>query len=344
VRYPSAESIVQATDAIEQAVATVPGVKMAAVASTVPGSGTFSNGLVPEGEAPELRNVRQSMARFVSPGYFAAMGMPILKGRGFQAADREGAPLVMIVNQTLAKRLWPNADPIGRRVNGSSGKDAKVVIGVVPDVRFAGPGTPPDSEFYQPLAQLEDIAWNWTRRSLFVVARTDGDAALLGEGVRRAIASVDANVPLFGVRTMQQRMALTVETARFNTLLLSMLGAIGLLLSGVGIYGVITYFAAQRTPEIGIRLALGASRASVLRLVIRQAAPPLIAGVVIGAIGAAFAAQAIATQLVNVRANDPLTFVVVAIVLASVGLIAALVPARRAAGLDPTRALQASDQ
>jgi ABC-type antimicrobial peptide transport system permease subunit len=141
---------------------------------------------------------------------------------------------------------------------------------------------------------------------------------------------------------MDERMAAVVETARFNTLLLTMLGAIGLTLAAVGIYGVIGYFTTQRSPEIGIRLALGASRRSVVALVVRQAAMPLAIGVALGAVGAVFAARAIATQLVNVRATDPTTFAVVATVLALVGLMAALLPARRAASLDPTRALQSS--
>ena len=341
VKYATPEALLQATRSIEEAVGAVPGVRHAAVSTNVPGVGTFSNGLVPEGEAPELRNVRQSMARFVSPGYFQAMGLPIVRGRGFTDADRAGAPLVMVVNQSLAQRLWPGQDPIGRRVNGSSGKESKTVVGVVADVRFQGPAGPVDLEFYQPLAQLDDVAWNWTRRSVFVVARTDGDPAALAPGVRRAIASFDPGVPLYSVRTMEERMAATLETARFNTLLLVSLGVVGLLLAGVGIYGVIAYFATQRTSEIGIRLALGASRRSVLLLVVRQAAIPVAAGVALGALGAAFAARAIATQLVNVPANDPLTFLAVAGMLAVVALLAALIPARRAAGLDPTRALQA---
>jgi predicted permease len=341
VKYPSSDALLQATHSIEEAVRAVPGVRQAAISTNVPGVGTFSNGLVPEGEAPELRNVRQSMARFVSPGYFQAMGLPIVRGRGFTDADRAGAPLVMVVNQSLAQRLWPGGDPIGRRVNGSSGKESKTVVGVVADVRFQGPAGPVDLEFYQPLAQLDEVAWNWTRRSVFVVARTDGDPAALAPGVRRAIASFDPGVPLYSVRTMEERMAATLETARFNTLLLVSLGVVGLLLAGVGIYGVIAYFATQRTSEIGIRLALGASRGSVLLLVVRQAAMPVAAGVALGALGAAFAARAIATQLVNVPANDPLTFLVVAGMLAIVALLAALIPARRAAGLDPTRALQA---
>jgi putative ABC transport system permease protein len=183
------------------------------------------------------------------------------------------------------------------------------------------------------------MGWDWTRRSLFVAARTNGDAAALAPGIRRAIAAVDPGVPLFGERTMEDRMAATLETARFNTMLLALLGAAGLLLAGVGIYGVINYFAAQRTSEIGIRLALGASRGNVVRLVVRQAAVPVATGVLLGAVGAAFAARAIATQLVNVRPNDPLTFTAVAAVLGAVALVAAFIPARRAARLDPTRAL-----
>ncbi len=340
-KYETAVSVLQATQAIEAQVAAVPGVRRAAVASNVPGVGTFSNGLVPEGEAQELRNVRQSMARFVSPGYFEVMGLPIVRGRGFTDADRTGSQLVMVVNQTLAQRLWPNQDPIGRRVNGSAPGGPKTVIGVVSDVRWRGPAGAVDPEFYQPLAQLDKMAWDWTRRSLFVVARTDRDPAALATGVRRAIAEVDPGVPLFAVRTMEERMALTLETARFNTMLLAMLGAVGLLLAAVGIYGVIAYFATQRTAEIGIRLALGASRGNVLRLIVRQAAIPVAVGVLLGGLGAAFAARAIATQLVNVRPHDPLTFAGVASVLAVVALLAALIPARRAAGLDPTRALQA---
>jgi predicted permease len=338
-KYASAAALLQATRQIEDQVGAIPGVRAAAVASNVPGVGTFSNGLVPEGEAPELRNVRQSMARLVSPAYFEVMGLPIVRGRGFNETDRAGAPLVMVINETLAQRLWPNQDPIGRRILGSSGAGPKTVVGVVGDVRWRGPAGGVDPEFYQPLAQLDDVAWNWTQRSLFIAARTDGDEASLAPGVRRAIAAVDPGVPLFAERTMEQRMAATLEPVRFTATLLGVLGAAGLLLAGVGIYGVISYFTAQRTSEIGIRLALGASRANVVRLVVRQAATPVAIGVVVGALGAALAARVVAAQLVNVRPNDPLTFAAVAAVLVVVALLAAFIPARRSAGLDPTRAL-----
>ena len=348
-KYATPEAVLHAAEAIHDGVANVPGVRRAAVASNVPGVGTFSNGLVPEGEAPVTENVRQSMARFVSPGYFEAMGIPILKGRDFTPADRAGAPLVMIVNQSLARRLWPNQDPVGRRVMGSAPESdnpaatAKVVIGVVPDLHFDGPAAPTDLEFYQPLAQLDETAWGWTRRTLFIVARTTADPSSLGPAVRRVISSVDPAVPLFSERTMEQRMAATLETARFNTMLLVVLGIVGLLLSGVGIYGVVAYFASQRTAEIGIRMALGASRGTVLKLVVAQAARPVVLGIAAGAICAAFSSQVLASQLVNVRPTDPVTFAAVAAVLLVVALCAALVPARRAAGLSPTHALQSGE-
>ena len=340
VKYASADALLQATQAIEAQTAAVPGVRSAAVSSTVPGVGTFSNGLVPEGEASESRNVRQSMARFVSARYFEAMGLPILKGRSFNDTDRGGAPLVIVINQTLAHRLWPNLDPIGRRVNGSAPGGSKTVIGVVEDVRWRGPAGAIDPEFYQPLAQLDDMAWGWTGRTLFVLARTDADPTGLAAGVRGAVARVDPGVPLFGVGTMEDRMARTMATARFNAILLAVLGGVGLLLAAVGIYSVIAYLTTQRTAEIGIRLALGASRMSVLRLIVSQAAVPVAAGVLLGALGASLAARVLASQLVNITANDPLTFGAVAVILAIVALLAALVPARRAAALDPTRALR----
>jgi predicted permease len=280
------------------------------------------------------------MARFVAPGYFETMGIPILKGRDFQPTDRSGAPLVMIVNQSLANRLWPNQDPIGRRVNGSAPQGPKTVIGVVPDLHFDGPAAPTDLEFYQPFAQLDEMAWGWTRRTLFIAARTNAGASTLGPSIRRVINGVDPGVPLFSERTMDQRMAATLDTARFNTMLLVVLGLVGLLLSGVGIYGVIAYFASQRTSEIGIRMALGASRGTVLKLVVSQAARPVLLGVAAGALCAAFASRVIASQLVSVTPTDPVTFAAVAALLLVVALCAALVPASRAAALSPTTALQ----
>jgi putative ABC transport system permease protein len=332
----TAESLTQTAQDIEAAVAALPGVRVAAISTAVPGFGSFFNGIVPEGEARESRNAREARSRFVSPGFFRAMELPIVRGRSFDDRDRAGAPLVMIVNQTLAERLFPGVDPVGRRAFCCN-EHPKTIVGVAVDVHARGPARPVESEFYLPIAQVDDVAWGWTRRNVFVVARTDGDAAMLRPAVRQAVSSVDPGIPLFSPMTMDERMARTVQTERFNTMLLAILGGVGMLLAAVGIYGVISYFAAQRAPEIGIRLALGATRETVLKLVAGQAAVPVAAGVLIGGTGALFASQLLATQLVNVTPTDPLTFAAGVLVLAVIALLAALIPARRAAALDPAQ-------
>jgi predicted permease len=338
LQYTSATALHQAARSVEEAVRAIPGVTATGLSTDVPGYGGFYNGLIPEGEALESRNARDSRARFVTPGFFKAMELPIVKGHAFTDRDRAGAPLVMIVNQTLAEQLFPGKDPIGRRVTCCDA-GPKTIVGVAMDVRAMGPAQPVEPEFYLPLAQIQDLGWTWTRGHLFAVARTDGDAAALMRPMRTAVNSVNRAVPLFSVMTMDARMAQTTETERFHTYLLALLGAIGLVLASIGIYGVIACFAAQRTPEIGIRIALGASRASVIRLVVRQAARPVLAGLVAGTAGAALASRFLESQLVNVRATDASTYAAVTSALLVAALAAALVPARRAATQDPARIL-----
>jgi putative ABC transport system permease protein len=324
---------------IEQALAAIPGVTTAALASRVPGTPGFSNGLTPEGVEPTLANITQSDGFMITPGYFTAMRLPIVRGRAFTDADRDGSQQVVILNETAARRMWPGEDALGKRLTGSLPTPG-TVVGIAADVRAGGMAAPVLPAFYIPLAQLDAEAWGWAP-TLYVVARTAGDPAAIGPTARRAIAATDPGIPLFAVQTMEDRMAQTIETERFNTLLMALLGAVGLVLAAVGIYGVIAYFAAQRTSEIGIRLALGATRAHVVGLIVRQAAVPVAAGVALGAVGAVYASHTLAAQLVNVQATDPATFAVVAACLSIVALAAAWVPARRAARLDPTRALQA---
>ena len=333
-----APGLLQTARSIEEAIAAIPGVRSAAVSTAVPGFGSFYNGVLPEGETREAGNVRDSRSRFVSHGFLGALEIPIRQGRAFLETDRAGAPLVAIVNEHLAARLFPGQDPIGRRILCCN-EHPKTIVGVAADVRAGGPARPIESELYLPLAQIDDEAWGWTRRNLFVVARADRDASALAPDVRRAVTGVDRNIPVFSTMTMEERMAQTVHTERFNTLLLSALGSVGLLLAAVGIYSVVAYFAAQRAPEIGIRLALGASRASVLALVVRQAAIPIGAGIAAGGISASFASELLTAQLVDVRPTDPLAFSVGMLALGAVAVLAAIIPARRAAMADPARAL-----
>jgi predicted permease len=337
-KYRDPAALLLVSREIETAVARIPATSAVALASALPAARGFNNGLLPEGRALELRNVTQSDGVIVTPGYFETMRVPVVRGRGFTDADRIGSQLVVMLNQTAARLMWPGEDALGKRLTSANPLGPTTVIGLVGDVRSGGPSEPAPPTFYVPLAQMNAEGWGWTP-SLYIALRTGADPATLGPGVRRAIATIDPTMPLFNTLTMEERMAGTIETARFNTVLLAMLGGVGLLLSAVGVYGVVSYFAAQRTSEIGIRLALGATRRDVQRLVVGQAVGPVAAGVVAGAVAAFFAAGLLASQLVNVRATDPLTFGTVAGGLFTVALLAALVPARRAARLDPTRAL-----
>ena len=339
-KYTGTDAMMVLTRRLEERAASIPGVDSVALANVVPGVRAFNNGLLPEGRALALDNVVQTDGVMVTPAYFRTMGIPIVKGRAFDRNDRAGTQLVVILNGAAAHAMWPGEDAIGKRLTSANPLGPTTVIGIAGDVRIGGPSEPAPPTFYVPMAQLDDEAWSWVR-TLFVAVRAPSQAATLGPAIRRAVADVDPGIPVYDAMTMEERMAATIQTATFNTLLLSLLGGAGLLLAAVGIYGVIGYFAMQRTSEIGIRMALGATRTDVVRLVVRQAALPVIAGIVLGAIGAAFASRAIASQLVNVTPTDPLTFTIVAAFLLLVGLAAALIPARRAAALDPTKALNA---
>jgi ABC-type antimicrobial peptide transport system permease subunit len=190
------------------------------------------------------------------------------------------------------------------------------------------------------MAQAPNDAWHWFR-TFYVVVKADRDPAALVEPLRAAIAGIDRDLPIFDVYTMDQRLVRTLATARFNTLLLTILGAIGIVLAAGGIYGVIAYFVSQRTQEIGVRIALGATAAAVVRLILGQAMRPVAIGVIVGVAAAIAATRTLASQLVNISATDPLTIAAVAATLIGVALFASALPARRAASTDPTRALQA---
>jgi putative ABC transport system permease protein len=323
-----------------------PGVTAAGITSQVPmGPGGNSNGLIPEGRPIDSRSAIDSRLRIVSPGYFDAMGIPIVRGRALTSADRRGTLKVMVISEALAEAAFPGQDPIGRRIAcceaAADGKspDYKTVVGVARDVRSRGLGETAQPEFYLPMWQVPPQAWAWIQRGVYLVARTPLDPASLANPLRSAVSEIAPDVPLFNVRTMEERLQLSLSNARFNTLLLSVLGAIGIVLAAVGIYGVIGYFVSRRTQEIGVRMALGATKRDVVGLVVRQAAMPISIGLLVG-ISASFAAtRVLSAQLFGVTASDPLTFVIVALGLGFVGLLASVVPARRAAGVDPTRAL-----
>jgi putative ABC transport system permease protein len=282
----------------------------------------------------------------ITPDFFAAMQIPIVRGRGFTDRDRRGTPKVMIVSAAFAAEAYPGIDPIGKRVvcceSGPNGvPDWKTVIGVAGDVRTDGPAATPSPEFYLPIAQAPPAAWDWVQRSMFVVVRTGGEPSALTQSMRAAVARLDPDVPVFDVRMMDERLAGALATERFNTLLLTILGIVGLLLAASGIYGVIAYFVSQRTREIGVRMALGATPGSVVRLILAQSLRPVALGAAIGIVAALSVGRVLTAQLFGISPTDPLTIAAVVAALVAVALIASAVPARRAAAIEPTRALQA---
>ena len=345
--YKDPERVLQTFEQVLSAAAAVPGVSSASLTSQVPmGPGGNGNGLIPEGKAFDLRNSTQSRLRIVTPGYFETMGIAVVRGRALTSEDRRGSLKVMVVSESLARALFADADPIGRRVSccepGPDGKgpDFKTVVGMATDTRWRGPAEPPSPEFYLPAAQIPAVAWDWIQRTLYVTVRTTGDPSAVINPLRSALAPIIPGVPLFDVRSMEQRIGASLQTARFNTLLLTILGGLGVVLAVVGIYGVIAYFVTRRTREIGVRVALGATRRDVIALVVRQALWPVGLGIGAGLLASLVTTRLLRNQLFGVGPTDPITFAIVAIVLTMVALMASLIPALRAAGADPTDALR----
>jgi putative ABC transport system permease protein len=250
------------------------------------------------------------------------------------------------VNQTLARTMWPGEDPIGKRFAcceaGPKGRMDPVwheVVGVVADVRAWGLDRRVQPQFYLPMAQMPASAWDWIGRTMDVVARTQGSPIPLN-ALRTTVASIAPGVPIYGVSTMQQKISGTLARSHFDTFLLSIFAATALLLSSVGIYGVLSYTVAQRTRDIGIRMALGASQKQVMRDVLGSGMRLTTLGLVFGLAGALAVTRLLSSLLYGVSSADTITFVAVSLVLTAVALMASYLPSRRATRIDPLVALR----
>jgi len=270
----------------------------------------------------------------VGPNYFKTMNTPLLRGREFTEVDREGATGTAVINATLAARLWPNEDALGKRLSvvGPKGPFLEVV-GVVRDSKYGTLGEPPRSYVYLPLQQSYDP-------KMTLVVRTTGEPRAITPIVREQIRALNANLPISDVQTLRDQIELTLFPSRIAAWTLGGFGFLALLLAGIGIYGVVSYGAAQRTREIGVRMALGAKERDVLRLVLWDGLIVIGAGLAVGLLLAAAATRVIAAFLYGVGATDPLTFVAVPVVLGVVVLVASYIPARRAVKVDPLVALR----
>jgi len=270
-----------------------------------------------------------------TPGYFRALQVPLVRGRLITERDTEDAPKVCLVSQTFARQVFPGEDPLGRRlVFGFKESVSREIVGIVADVQRDGRGPASRPEMYVPFAQEP---W-W---AAYLVVRTAGDPAHLSGVVRNAVHALDPGLPIESVQPMVEIVQESVAQPRFRATLLSLFGAAALVLAIVGIYGVLSYSVGRRTREVGIRVALGAERGDVLRLVVGEGLALTAAGLAAGAAGAAILTRFLASLLFGVGRFDPATYAGVAVALIAAGLLACWIPARRATRVDPVRALRA---
>src|SRR3954468_6470785 len=320
-------------------VANHPGVERAAGVFGLPLDDTFgaSSSFTRPGEADAADSPSAGM-RIVTPDYFRTMRIPLKAGRGFDAHDDENAPEVVVVNEETARRYWPGVNPIGQQLHlGVSLAEArsgmKTIVGVVGNVKAASLDVAPAPEVYVPYAQHQVD-------SLTIAVRTTGDPMAFVPTARADLASLDREMPLAAVRTMDEVVGRSIAERRFTMLLLASFAAVAVLLAAIGVYGVLAYLVSQRTQEIGVRLAIGATPGDVVRLFVREGAGLIVLGVVCGLAGALAVTRALSTLLFGVTTTDPITFAAVAIALAVVALLASYLPARRAARVDPMAALR----
>jgi putative ABC transport system permease protein len=272
-------------------------------------------------------------------GYFRTMGIPIVKGRDFEQRDQNGTRPVVIITEEFARQYFPNEDPLGKRIDPgiSTIEDTdsswREIVGVVGDVRNQTLNTAPKPAYYVPQTQIPFS-------QMAVVIKTANEPRSLISGMTKEVASMDPDLPLFGVKTMREYLSSSVAGPRFNTTLLSIFAAVALVLTLVGLYGVMSYSVAQRTNEIGIRLALGAQTRDVLLMIVKQGSILILLGLTIGLAAAFAATRLIASWLFGVTAKDPFTFAAVAVLLAVVALLACYIPAWRATKVDPLKALR----
>lgn len=321
---------------LEARLRTIPGVTSAAGAGTFPLNdlNPFSNYIKIEGRDPRGHGERpRADVRLVTPAYFDTLGQALVAGRVFGPADRAGGDEVVIVNRTMAAHYWPGEDPIGKRISGD-GRRWATVVGVVADARQQLNRAPGD-ELYLPMFQSGQLSSNW-------LVRTEKDAEAIAGDVRAAVWSIDADQPVDQFRTLAEVRLSSLASPRLTATLLGLFAALALVITATGIAGVVAFSVNQRTQEFGIRMALGAHRASLLALVLRQGLTLVLAGLAIGTAGALVLTRLMTTLLFGVEPTDAITFLSVAMVLLAVAAAACLIPARRAASVDPLVALRVS--
>jgi len=339
-RYPTFAQRRQFYDELLNEIRALPGVLSAATAVYLPASGWFhSTDFEVEGYAAAPDEEFEAEIKQVSPGYFTTLGIPILQGRGFNQSDDESAPAAVVINHYMAQHYWGDRSAMGGRVMLDS--TWHTVVGVVSDVRYRGAGMagrhPPDG----PRVYLAYAAGSRRGGSMDVAVRTDRDPTSQVPAIRRLVAAIDANVALYGIRPLEDILWDAVSEPRFRTLIIGVFGFASVVLSVVGVYGVMAYAVAQRTRELGIRKALGADHARVIMYVVSRGMTITVTGLGLGTLGALVTVGVLRSYLYNLEPRDPWTFGAAITLLGMASLLACSVPALRAARVDPLVALRA---
>jgi len=345
--YHDPNVVRQAFEQMIAAASALPGVQSATAVSRAPlAGGGSSNGLIAEGKSFDVSNAVNSQLQIVFPGYFSTIRIPLKDGRDFTPSDTRDTTLVAIVNEALARTMWPGENPIGKRfacceVGPKGGMDPvwHQVVGVAADVRAWGLDRQVHPQFYIPTAQMPASAWDWIGRTMDLIVRTEGRVIPIGE-LQAAVSSIAPGIPIYQVSTMRQKISGTLQQSRFETFLLSIFAAVALLLSMVGIYGVLSYTVTQRRRDIAIRMALGASQAHVMRDVLGYGMRLTVLGLTVGLAGALAGTRVLSSLLYGVRPIDGITFAAVSSVLLAAAFLASYLPARRAVRVDPMVALR----
>ena len=331
----------RASEYYEQLIArleAMPGVAAAAAVTTLPMNSVgvdFDRPYWREGEPEPGGNADKVDVRMATPGYFKTLGIALLRGRNFTTQDRRDTPAVLIVNESMARQVWPNEDPIGKRLmlDYNRGKYAYEVIGITRDIRYYGPRSAPQPEVFIPHAQNAYLPMN-------VVIRTTTPPAQLINAAKAEVQALDPTQPVHNVVTMEQLLARSLAPERFSMSLLGLLAAVALVLAAIGIYGLMSYLVTQRVPEIGVRMALGATARDVLQLVLGQGLRLILVGLALGLLTSLVAMRWFASLLFSVSATDPLTFAIIVCVSLLTALLACGIPALRATRVNPIIALR----
>jgi putative ABC transport system permease protein len=337
-KYPRGRDIAAFGARLLDRMRSYPGIEAAGALSNLPLRGDRRTNLsfVVEGRPRDVAQPLIAVYAATTPGALETLGLPLLRGRYFRDADTRESPKVAIVNRTLANKVFGGAEPLGKRLSlgdNPSPADWATVVGVVGDLRTDDLSTAPTSQLYMPYTQESSSG-------MAVALRTGGDPLALAGPLRRAVAEIDPEEPVYGIRTMETIVADSMDQPRFRAFLTAIFAFIALLLAAIGIYGMLSYSVAQRTHEIGIRIALGAGSSDVLRLIVAQGMSPAAIGVAAGVLGGAIVSRLVAALLFEVAPTDLPTFVAVPAILLLVALAACAIPAARATRVDPTVALR----